>query len=78
VSQIGDWQASTKAGRLACMAFTRPARAQRLVFEAVAEGASMISDQTHGGWKPPHEPSASCRSRTQRSATLIACRRRAE
>ena len=26
-------------------------------------------DQTHGGWIPPHEPSASCRSRIHRSAT---------
>ena len=38
----------------------------------------MISDHTHGGWIPPHEPSASCRSRTQRSATAIAYLRRRE
>jgi len=38
----------------------------------------MISDHTHGGWIPPQEPSASCRSRTQRSATLIARLRRCE
>ena len=31
---------------------------------------------THGGWIPPHEPSASCRSRIHRSATVIARRRR--
>ena len=37
--------------------------------------ASITSDHTHGGWIPPHDPSASCRSRTQRSATRIACRR---
>jgi hypothetical protein len=32
-------------------------------------------DQTHGGWIPPHEPSASCRSRIQRSAISMARRR---
>ena len=37
----------------------------------------MTIDQTHGGWIPPHEPSASCRSRTHRSAAAIARRRRA-
>jgi hypothetical protein len=38
----------------------------------------MINDHTQGGWIPPHEPSASCRSRTQCSATLTARLRRFE
>ena len=37
--------------------------------------ASITIDQTHGGWIPPHEPSASWRSFTQRSAAAIARRR---
>ncbi len=37
----------------------------------------MTIDHTHGGWIPPHEPSASCRSRIQRSAVAIARRRSA-
>ena len=32
---------------------------------------------THGGWIPPQEPSASCRSRIHRSATATARRRTA-
>ena len=32
-------------------------------------------DQTHGGWIPPHEPSASCRSRIHCSAIATARRR---
>ena len=35
----------------------------------------MTIDQTHGGWIPPQEPSASCRSFTQRSAAASARRR---
>ena len=38
--------------------------------------AARRSPQTHGGWIPPHDPSASCRSRIQRSATAWAWRRR--
>ena len=34
----------------------------------------MTIDQTHGGWIPPQEPSASWRSLTQRSAAAIARR----
>ena len=35
----------------------------------------MTIDQTHGGWIPPQEPSASWRSFTQRSAAASARRR---
>ena len=35
----------------------------------------MMIDQTQGGWIPPHDPSASWRSRTQRSAVANATRR---
>ena len=36
----------------------------------------MTIDQTHGGWIPPHEPSASWRSFTHASAAASARRRR--
>ena len=35
--------------------------------------ASAMIDQTHGGWIPPHEPSASCRSRIHCSASPELC-----
>ena len=34
----------------------------------IAKRAVAISDQTHGGWIPPQEPSSSWRSMSQRSA----------
>ena len=37
--------------------------------------ASAMIPQTHGGWIPPHDPSASCRSRIHCSATAYALRR---
>jgi hypothetical protein len=65
VSHTGDWHAS---GRSRSPSRTRkrsqPARPRAKVSSSKPwpSAASITSDQTHGGWIPPHEPSASCRA----------------
>jgi hypothetical protein len=78
VSQTGDWHASGPEAVAVAYDEAVPAASPRAKVSSSKpwpSAASITSDQTHGGWIPPHEPSASWRSRTQRSATPIARRR---
>ena len=78
VSQTGDWHAS---GRRRSPSSTMKPRQPSTALRSVSSSnpwpsaASAMIPQTHGGWIPPHEPSASCRSRIHCSATAYALRR---
>src|SRR5262249_44799922 len=80
VSQTGDWHAS---GRTRSPSSTRKPFQPSIAFATVGSSgplpsaASAMIDQTHGGWIPPHEPSASWRARIHCSAVACALRRSA-
>ena len=81
VSQTGDWHAS---GRSRSPSSTMKPCQPSIARESVSSSgpwpsaASIRIDQTHGGWIPPHEPSASWCARTHASAVSSARRRRLE
>ena len=79
VSQTGDWHASgRRRSPSSIVKPSQPSTARRSVSSSkpCPSAASIRIDQTQGGWIPPQEPSASWRSRTQRSASRERGRRR--
>ena len=78
MSQTGDWHASGRSrSPSSTMKPCQPSTALATVGSSSPwpSAVSAMIDQTHGGWIPPQEPSASCRSRIQFSAIATARRR---
>ena len=82
VSHTGDWHASSRRTSRSGSRIVNPSRprnAARITGSSVGYpiSSSAIIEYTHGGWMPPHDPSASCRRRIHCVARWRAARRRA-